>query len=206
MTQNDRIHASPAVTTQSALGREPADVPEPSGRPGRLEAAELSRPSLRILVANEQSAIPVDPERLQSAARSVLGDSCYSAGMLSIAVVDDTTIHQLNRQFLGHDYPTDVLSFVLENRRPYLEGELILSGDTALHNAAEYGWPAEDELLLYVVHGCLHLVGYCDQEPAERAEMLAAELAHLRMLQIGLPTNPARWLGQVQETLGEGST
>ncbi|MCG8451009.1 MAG: rRNA maturation RNase YbeY [Pirellulales bacterium] len=160
----------------------------------------------RILVANEQSALAVDGQRLQSAVHSVLESSSYTSGMISIAVVDDPTIQGLNRQFLEHDYPTDVLSFVLEDRCPHLEGELVVSTDTAARNAEQYGWPAADELLLYVIHGCLHLVGYRDTQPAEKANMLAAELAQLRKLAVTLPADPSRWLPQSLETSAEVSS
>jgi probable rRNA maturation factor len=62
-----------------------------------------------------------------------------------------------------------------------LEGEVIASTDTAANAAARVGWPAEDELLLYVVHGMLHLVGHDDHDSASLAVMRAAErqcLAH----------------------------
>ncbi|MCH2115582.1 MAG: rRNA maturation RNase YbeY [Pirellulales bacterium] len=154
---------------------------------------------LGILVVNEQSVLQVQEERLQSVARSVLADSSYTDGMISIAVVDDTMIQQLNRQFLEHDYPTDVLSFLLEDRCPYLEGEVVVSGHTAAAQAALCGWPGEDELLLYVIHGCLHLVGYRDQDPVDRASMVAAELAQLHKLDIALPKDTARWLDPIEE-------
>ncbi len=92
-----------------------------------------------------------------------------------MAAVDDRTIHQLNRRYLDHDYPTDVLSFVLEEGPGTVEGEIIVSGDTAAASAPGYGWPAQDELLLYVIHGMLHLVGYDDKSPADAARMRQAE-------------------------------
>ena len=94
-----------------------------------------------------------------------------------MAAVDDRTIHQLNRRYLDHDYPTDVLSFVLEEGPGTVEGEIIVSGDTAAASAPGYGWPAQDELLLYVIHGMLHLVGYDDKSPADAARMRQAERA-----------------------------
>lgn len=172
----------------------------PLGQDALESEQEPPESPFRILVANEQSTLTVDEQRLQSAVRSVLDNSSYSTGTISIAVVDDATIHELNRQFLEHDYPTDVLSFVLEDRCPYLEGELVVSTDTAVTNAQEYDWPAEDELLLYVIHGCLHLVGYRDKEPAEKVAMYAAELEHLRKLAIQLPANQSRWQDQTSET------
>ncbi len=156
--------------------------------------AEPPEPTLRVLIANEQSTFIVEESKLSAAVQSVLANSPYTSGTISLAVVDDPTIHEINRQYLEHDYPTDVLSFVLEDREPYLEGELVVSTDTASRNAAEYGWPAESELLLYIIHGALHLVGYRDKLPEEIAEMRAAEAKLLGKLGIVLPSGDTRWL------------
>ena len=75
-----------------------------------------------------------------------------------------------------------------------VEGELIVSADTAQRNASEYGWPAADELLLYVIHGALHLVGYGDHCAAESSEMRAAEARHLQRLGVPIPAEQSRWL------------
>ena len=64
-----------------------------------------------------------------------------------------------------------MLSFVLESSNGCLEGEVIVSADRAAAVAPKYGWSAADELLLYVIHGTLHLVGYDDVTPAKRAAM-----------------------------------
>ncbi|MCL4156901.1 UNVERIFIED_CONTAM: hypothetical protein GTU68_021320 [Idotea baltica] len=90
----------------------------------------------------------------------------------------------LNRQYLNHDYETDVLSFVLEwdEKNGHLLGQLIVSTDTATSLAVEIGATMQDELLLYVIHGMLHLVGYEDSRPALAAEMREAEKIYLNQL------------------------
>jgi probable rRNA maturation factor len=135
-----------------------------------------------ISVANEQSRHLVDEQQLYEAVRSVLRDSKFTSASVSVAVVDDATIHDLNRRYLDHDWPTDVLSFVLEQSGDHLEGEVIISADAAAAAAAETGWPAPAELLLYVIHGALHLTGFGDQSPAEMKRMRRAEAEHLRKL------------------------
>ena len=158
---------------------------EPDGDP--------PEPRLRVLIANEQSTLPVEETLLSAAVQAVFDGSPYTSGTISLAVVDDPTIHEINKKYLEHDYPTDVLSFVLEDRESYLEGELVVSADTASRNAAEYDWSAENELLLYVIHGALHLVGYRDKQPEEIAEMRAAEAKLLIKLGIALPSRDTRW-------------
>ncbi len=134
---------------------------------------------IQIDITNEQSRLPVDEDRLRRAISSVFAAAECHSGAVSVAVVDDPKIHELNRRFLQHDYPTDVLSFVLEESPGAIEGEIIVSADTAATTAADYDWRAEDELLLYVVHGALHLVGYDDKSPDDAAEMRQLEAQHL---------------------------
>ena len=134
---------------------------------------------IEIEVNNSQSVCPVEVERLERAVRAILAEEQVGAGLLSLALLDDESIHKLNRRYLQHDYPTDVLSFVLEQRENYLEGEVIVSVERAAALAPGLGWSVADELLLYVTHGLLHLVGYDDQSPLDRQRMRARERHHL---------------------------
>ena len=93
----------------------------------------------QIALLNQQSRHPVNEAQLKEAATAVLQDSTFSSAAISLAVVDDETIHELNRRHLDHDWPTDVLSFVLEDDGDHLEGEVILSADTAATVANELG-------------------------------------------------------------------
>lgn len=136
--------------------------------------------SFDISLTNEQSQHAVDEQQLIDAAKSVLLDSPFSSAAISLVVVDNPTIHELNRQYLEHDWPTDVLSFVLEDGGTHLEGEVIISADTAAESADELGCSAAAEQLLYVVHGVLHLVGFRDKTPSDVEEMRAAEAKFLR--------------------------
>jgi probable rRNA maturation factor len=132
-----------------------------------------------VVIADQQSRLAVDHQQLSEAVRSVLRNSELESASVSLAIVDDPTIHELNRRFLDHDWPTDVLSFVLDNKERHLEGEIVISADTTAAAAEEAGWPVEAELLLYVIHGTLHLVGYDDKTPAEAQVMRAAESSYL---------------------------
>lgn len=123
-------------------------------------------------------------ELLERAVRHLLQQDQVLRAEISVAIVDDPTIHQLNRQFLEHDYPTDVLTFPLETpeENGLLAGEIIVSWDTAKKNAQELGLSAEGELLLYVVHGTLHLLGFDDHEEEDAAAMRDAERECLKAL------------------------
>jgi probable rRNA maturation factor len=134
---------------------------------------------LRIDISNCQDTPTLNEQRLKQAAEAILRDAGIAHGELSIAIVDDATIHPLNRQYLGHDYPTDVLSFLLDRQGDHLDGEVVVSMDTAARAASEYGWSTDDELLLYVIHGTLHLVGHDDTSPDERTAMRRHEQRYL---------------------------
>lgn len=131
--------------------------------------------------------VPGGRRRLESDLRAL---AVYAAARadkpleLSFAVLDDATMHRVNRDSLDHDHPTDVLSFPMADD-PVLVGEILLSADTARREAAARGHPAYHELLLYAVHGVLHLLGYDDHDPKARARMRRAERAALAAL--GVP-------------------
>jgi len=157
-------------------------MPE-SATPNRASDDSSDEPphALTIDWIDRQSRHRLDGERGIRAARAILSGAGVQRGSLSLAVVDDAQMHQLNRIHLNHDYPTDVLSFLLESNDEgtWLEGEVIVSADTACREAEIHGWSTQDELLLYVVHGTLHLVGHDDHEDQDRAEMRRAEAAAL---------------------------
>ncbi len=145
---------------------------------------------LSIEITNQQEALRFNHDRLKRAAQAVLGDAGIVAGSLSIAVVDDPAIHALNRRYLAHDYPTDVLSFPLEREGNRLEGEVVASAETAVRVARRFGWTADDELLLYVIHGALHLVGYDDTTHELRAAMRTAQRRYLSAFGLELREKP----------------
>jgi probable rRNA maturation factor len=132
-----------------------------------------------LRIANRQKTLPVDRRRIRRAVTAVLRDAGIAEAQISVAVVDDATIARLHQQFLGDPNATDVLSFVLERSERCLEGEVVVSAETAAANAARYRSTPEDELLRYVIHGTLHLVGYDDASPAQRAIVRRREKKYL---------------------------
>ncbi len=134
---------------------------------------------ITIEIANDQSAVAVDEARLRDAVGRILRGESIRSAEISLAVVDDPTLQELHREYLDDDTPTDVMSFVLDRQAGHLVGEVVASADTAARTARQFDWPAADELLLYVIHGTLHLVGYDDTTPEARAEMRELERRHL---------------------------
>lgn len=134
---------------------------------------------IQIAITNEQTAVKVDELRLRAALEMVLGTGDRTRGTVSVALVDDRTIHELNRRHLQHDYPTDVLSFLLDDDAESFDAEIVVSGERAAAVAADYGLAPADELLLYVIHGALHLIGHDDCTPDDASRMRDAESLHL---------------------------
>jgi probable rRNA maturation factor len=141
---------------------------------------------LRVKVASPQEVVPIDRARLREVARAVLEGEGVAAASVSLALVDNPTIHRLNKQFLGHDEPTDVLTFPLSGPgAKTLEGELVIGAEVARAQAAERGHDVQAELALYVIHGLLHLCGFDDVTPAAARPMRQRERHYLGLL--GLP-------------------
>lgn len=112
---------------------------------------------------------------------------------VSILLIDDEYIHELNRQYRGKDRPTDVLSFALnEGEEPdiidgpeeNLLGDIIISIETAARQAQEYGHSLEREMAFLALHGMLHLLGYDHETEEERIEMRKEEEYVLEQLDI----------------------
>jgi len=140
----------------------------------------------RISIASPQEAVPIDRARLRDIVRAVLDGEGEPEAEISLAFVDNATIHTLNKRYLDHDEPTDVLSFPLsEPGARRLSGELVIGAEVAQSQAAERGHDVQAELALYIIHGLLHLCGYDDHDDGEAAEMRARERHYLQ--QLGLP-------------------
>lgn len=103
---------------------------------------------------------------------------------IGIVLVDDTTILELNKKYLQHDYITDVISFPIDEVDGTLEGELYVCVDQAIRQAREYEVTLHHEVSRLVVHGILHLIGYNDATTQQKALMKEKEdeyLGHLKV-------------------------
>ncbi len=120
---------------------------------------------IEVEFSDTQSHLTVDRRALEHLVASVLTQEGRQCASISIALVDDAAIHSLNRLHLGHDWPTDVITFPLaEPDDPVLTGELVISAEMAVSRALELGVDPREELALYVVHGLLHLCGHDDRD------------------------------------------
>jgi len=125
---------------------------------------------------------------MKKAIQTIAMDYGWTDGDISIALLNDEEIREINNRHLSHDYATDVISFDLSNSDDFLEGEIIASVETADREAGEHNWEGDDELLLYTIHGMLHIIGLGDKKKAETKIMREAEQHYLA--QFGLKTYP----------------
>ena len=109
----------------------------------------------------------------------------YSSGQIGLRLCDDAAIRAINCRHLEHDYATDVISFGYTDEPPFVEGELVVSVETAARTATSLpGWSTQNELVLYVVHGVLHICSMDDTNEVSRANMRSVERAVLTQLGI----------------------
>lgn len=126
---------------------------------------------MAVAITNHQRAMRVPRRRIERLVERILrGERRRPA--IEVAVVDDAAIRRANCRFLGHDHATDVLAF------PY--GEVVVSAETARREARRRGIAAEEELLRYVAHGVLHLLGYRDKTAASRRRMWGRQEGYLK--------------------------
>ena len=102
-------------------------------------------------------------------------------GDIGYMFVSDEKILEVNRQYLGHDYYTDIITFDYDEG-DRINGDIVISLDTVATNAEQYGKTYEDELHRVIIHGILHLCGINDKGPGEREIMEAADNDALAML------------------------
>ena len=135
-----------------------------------------------ILVRNAQRSVPVSLSRLQSFARIALDfgwrhrrrkAEISSMSSVSVSIVSDRRMRQLHERFCGVRSPTDVLTFQ--------HGEIVISAQTAARQAREFRSTLEREIRLYLLHGLLHLCGYDDNNPRNRAIMQRVQRRLLKL-------------------------
>lgn len=134
-----------------------------------------------ILIEQDHPRLRVDETVLARIIARVIEGEGGTLRSLGVILADHETVLDLNRTYLSHDYHTDVLSFSLAepDETGVVEGEVYVDLDTAEERHAEFGTTFEAEVYRYVVHGLLHLLGYDDATPEDKAAMHAREDRYL---------------------------
>ena len=119
--------------------------------------------------------MPSIKKRLTTAwVKAVAATYGKKVGEIGYMFVDDEKILEVNREYLGHDYYTDIIPFDY-SEGDTISGDIVISLDTVASNAQEQGTPYDDELHRVIIHGILHLCGINDKGPGEREVMERAE-------------------------------
>ncbi len=147
---------------------------------------------------NRSGLADVDVDRWARVAIATLRAEQISRGHLDLTFVDPDEMAELNRTHMGHDGPTDVLSFPLDDdlggidvgggsTPPVLLGDVVICPQVAIGQAADHCGDPDTELTLLVVHGVLHILGHDHAEPHEEAVMVAREAEHLQRYEMTHP-------------------
>lgn len=112
--------------------------------------------------------------------RRVAAAEGYRTGDITVVFCSDAALLEVNRQFLSHDYFTDIITFdYTDQEKRVISGDLMISVDTVRDNAAKFGTTFENELQRVIIHGILHLLGHGDKAPGEEVKMHALEDKYL---------------------------
>ena len=116
----------------------------------------------------------LDERKVSRWVRAVAAYYGFAVGNIHYIFCSDERELEVNRQFLGHDYYTDVITFDYSTPST-LSGDIFISLDTVRSNAETVGVPFDDELRRILIHGVLHLTGQGDKTPETKAQMTAKE-------------------------------
>ncbi|MDI9433257.1 MAG: rRNA maturation RNase YbeY [Planctomycetota bacterium] len=141
-----------------------------------------------IAITWQTEDVPADEPALESLVRTICEKFGVSGATVGVAVVDDVEIGELNQRFLGHEGPTDCLSFDLSDGDAQVF-DLVVNGHMAAREAARRGHPARAELALYVTHALLHQLGFDDVTPDQARRMHETEDEILQHAGLGVVYN-----------------
>ncbi len=128
-----------------------------------------------IRFTSQNIEMPVlDERRVCRWIRAVAAEYSFGVGNINYIFCSDERELEVNREFLGHDYYTDVITFDYSTSS-MLNGDIFISLDTVRSNAETVGATFEEELRRILIHGVLHLTGQGDKTPATKAQMTAKE-------------------------------
>jgi probable rRNA maturation factor len=134
---------------------------------------------LEINIFNSSSARFLPKKKIITVLKNTFKSEKIKRAVISLIYLDDVEIQKLNKEFLNHDYPTDVLSFSLEE--DLLEGEIYIGIDTARLQAEDYKVSLTNEIMRLAVHGALHIIGYNDSSPSEKEKMHILENKYISL-------------------------
>jgi probable rRNA maturation factor len=139
---------------------------------------------MKIWIRNQQKHILSDLRKIRKAGQKILADLALPDAELSILLVNDAQIRELNRRYLQRDKPTNVLAFPMRKGEystlhPHLLGDLVISVETAQRQSRRFGLNPMQMIILLMVHGILHLIGYEHEGAKKGAREMAIKQKEL---------------------------
>lgn len=142
----------------------------------------LKNSVVKINITKTCRKIKLPTRKLKSLIMEIINREKLNYTEVNVIFTDDEMIHKINRVFLNHDYPTDVISFELSDEIPIVDkvAEIYISVDKAIEQARFYKVTPENEIARLVAHGLIHLAGYDDKTTAEKLRMRRKESYYIK--------------------------
>lgn len=137
---------------------------------------------MKITIKNLQNKLLISPVKIKKLILNVLkGEGIKESGYINICFADDPLIKKFNLKFLKTNSSTDVLAFNLNNNleNKILLADIMISTDTAIKNSRKFNTKPEYELMLYLAHGILHILGYDDRDKTQKKQMREKEIEYV---------------------------
>lgn len=137
---------------------------------------------MRITIKNLQSKLAIRPIRIKKLINHILkGEGVKESGCINVCFVNNSLIKKFNTKFLKTRSSTDVLAFNLSHKKmsKILLADIMISTDTAISNARKFKTASDYELMLYVAHGILHILGYDDHTKTQMKRMRKKEAEYV---------------------------
>jgi len=130
---------------------------------------------LKNLSISAAAKYKINKKNIHSLVKNLSLELNFILETLDINIVDSKTLLQVNIEFLGHNYDTDIITFNYSDNIDILNGELLISYDMAEENAKRFNCSLNSEIIRLVIHGILHMTGYDDMNPEDRKKMKRKE-------------------------------
>lgn len=121
-----------------------------------------------------------DSKLIKKIISRIVSDSGMKGGLADVIITSDDKVYEINSEFLGHDYYTDIITFNYNNTKT-VNGEIYISAERVKENAVKYGVSYDSEMKRVIFHGFLHLCGYDDSTAEEKKKMAEMEEMYLAL-------------------------
>lgn len=122
----------------------------------------------------------IDRDKVSELIEEIVGRENRKLGEIEVIFLDDREILEINKQFLRHNYFTDVITFSY-NRKDIISGDICISIDSVSRNSLRFNSMLYHEIMRVIIHGVLHLIGYDDRDSGCRKKMKAKENFYMKM-------------------------